>query len=118
MFLRRSTGVADVPKQDRHLALNLLLEFSVQKGTLREMLETVMLLFRIWNRERSPLQAQGEDNRDSTDAVAASNGECGGTDAPLIGFLRRVEAIDPSVRKVCRMSQYYSHNFIHIRKNQ
>ena len=41
-------GVADVPKQDRHLALNLLLEFSVQKGTLREMLGTVMLLFRIW----------------------------------------------------------------------
>ena len=105
-FLRRSTGVADVPKQDRHLALNLLLEFSVQKGTLREMLETVMLLFRIWNRERSPLQAQGEDNRDSTDAVAAGNGECGGTDAPLIGFLRRVEAIDPSVKKVCRISQF------------
>ena len=50
----RTTGVADVPKQDRHLALNLLLEFSVQKGTLREMLDTVMLLFRIWNRERSP----------------------------------------------------------------
>ena len=47
-------GVADVPKQDRHLALNLLLEFSVQKGTLREMLDTVMLLFRIWNSERSP----------------------------------------------------------------
>ena len=95
----RSTGVADVPKQDRHLALNLLLEFSVQKGTLREMLETVMLLFQIWNRERSPPQAQGEDNRDSTDAVGGS-GECGGTDAPLIGFLRRVEAIDPTVKKV------------------
>ena len=99
----RSTGVADVPKQDRHLALNLLLEFSVQKGTLREMLETVMLLFRIWNRERSPLQAR-EDNRDSTDAVGCSNGEGGGTDALLIGFLRRVEAIDPSVKKVHRLS--------------
>ena len=89
----------------------------MQKGTLREMLETVMLLFRIWNRERSPLQAR-EDNRDSTDAVAGGNGECGGTDAPLIGFLRRVEAIDPSVKKVCRISQYHSHNFIHIRKNK
>ena len=45
----RSVGVVDVPKQDRHLALNLLMEFSVQKGTLREMLDTVMLLFRIWD---------------------------------------------------------------------
>ena len=50
----RAIGLVDVPKQDRHLALNLLMEFSVQKGTLREMLDTVMLLFRIWNSERSP----------------------------------------------------------------
>ena len=45
----RAIGLVDVPKQDRHLALNLLMEFSVQKGTLREMLDTVMLLFRIWD---------------------------------------------------------------------
>ena len=89
----RSAGVADIPKQDRHLALNLLLEFSVQKGTLREMLGSVRLLFRIWNRERSP-QAPLEDNRDSMDAAGGGGG--GVTDAPLVGFLRRVEAIEPS----------------------
>ena len=51
---------ADVPKQDRHLALNLLLEFSVQKGTLKDMLDTVVLLFHIWNRERNPQASLNE----------------------------------------------------------
>ena len=47
----------------------------------------------IRNRERSP-QALNEDNRDG----GCCGGE-GGTDAPLVGFLQRVEAIEPSGRK-------------------
>jgi hypothetical protein len=77
------SGIADVPKHDRHLALNLLFEFSVQKGTLSEMLDTVMLLFHIWHRERGLHEA---DNRECIDS---------GTSAPLIGFLKRLEAIEP-----------------------
>ncbi len=83
-------GLGNVPKRDRHLALNLLLEFSVQKGTLAEMLGAVMLLFHVWSRERGGRLA---DNRER---VAT------GSAAPLVGFLKRLEAVEPSC---CRRTE-------------
>ena len=37
------------PASDRHTALALLLELSVQRASLAEILDTVMLLINLWN---------------------------------------------------------------------
>ena len=53
-----SSEAAEIPTKDRNIALMLLLEFALQKGSLNEILDMVKLLLTIWKigRER-------QDNR-------------------------------------------------------
>lgn len=40
----------DVPIEDQHISLNLLLEFALQKGTLSSVLDMVLLLLNLWTK--------------------------------------------------------------------
>jgi E3 ubiquitin-protein ligase HERC2 len=80
-----ATTVAEIPAKDRHTALNLLLEFAVQKGSLHEMLDMVKLLISIWR-----LGRQRQDNR------SGFTGPKVDSSAPLIHFLKRFEFIQPT----------------------
>ena len=71
-----------VPLVDQHLALCLLLELAVQRGTLTRMLECVLLLLEIWN---SRISAHPDNKIQEK-----------GFSAPLIPFLKRLERIIPT----------------------
>lgn len=71
-------GRCMVPKSDRHIALNLLLELAIQRGTLCSALESILLLLTLWEKN-----AESEDNR-----TPQSSG------APLATVLRRFERIN------------------------
>ncbi|GAB0100562.1 Probable E3 ubiquitin-protein ligase HERC2 [Sergentomyia squamirostris] len=71
----------NVPREDRHTALNLLLELGIQKGNLGSVLEGVLLLLNLWEKDKD-----GEDNR----TLPKSPG------APLVHILRRFERINQS----------------------
>ncbi|TMS20509.1 E3 ubiquitin-protein ligase HERC2 [Larimichthys crocea] len=71
----------NIPLQDQHLALAILLELAVQRGTLSQLLSAILLLLRLWesgNREM--------DNERSTQ----------GTSAPLLPLLQRFQNIQSS----------------------
>ena len=70
-----------VPVSDQHVALGILLELGVQRGTLQHMLEVVLLLLELWD--------SGQDN--DTDSCFTS--------APLIHLLRRFEEITGASHK-------------------
>lgn len=40
----------NVPIEDQHISLNLLLEFALQKGTLSSILDMVLLLLNLWTK--------------------------------------------------------------------
>ncbi len=91
MFTQAVTTSAtgdNIPPQDRYFALNLLLEFAIQKGTLHEMLDMVRLLLSIWN-----LGRQKQDNR------SGYTGPNVDSSAPLINFLKRFCSIEPLASK-------------------
>ncbi|XP_068720941.1 E3 ubiquitin-protein ligase HERC2-like [Montipora capricornis] len=64
-----------VPVSDQHVALGILMELGVQRGSLQRMLEVILLLLELWD--------SGQDN--DTDSCFTS--------APLIHLLRRFEEI-------------------------
>ena len=64
-----------VPVSDQHVALGILMELGVQRGSLQHMLEVILLLLELWD--------SGQDN--DTDSCFTS--------APLIHLLRRFEEI-------------------------
>uniref|UniRef100_A0A182SBK4 RCC1-like domain-containing protein n=1 Tax=Anopheles maculatus TaxID=74869 RepID=A0A182SBK4_9DIPT len=68
-----------VPKADRHIALNLLLELGAQKGTLGGSLEGVSLLLTLHEKDQ-----QSDDNR----SPPQNSG------APLVPLLHRYEQIE------------------------
>ncbi|GJQ69394.1 HERC2 [Trypoxylus dichotomus] len=68
----------EVPLEDQHVSLNLLLELAIQKGTLSSILDIVLLLLQLWEKK-----AYSDDNR-SLPANAS---------APLLPFLKRFEEI-------------------------
>lgn len=70
-----------MPLDDQHIALNLLLEFSLQKGTLSSILDIVLLLLNLWEK-----RIQMNDNRSVSDA---------NTNAPLLPFIKRFMEIQP-----------------------
>nr|CAB3252598.1 E3 ubiquitin-protein ligase HERC2-like [Phallusia mammillata] len=76
-----SASQPDVPIHDQHLALNLLLELSLQRGTLSSMLDVVVFLLNMWESRR-----QLPDNRK----------ESQGPNAPLSSFLQRLAQIQMS----------------------
>lgn len=71
-------GRCSVPRDDKYIALSLLLELAAQKGTLGASLEAVVLLLTLWEKEK-----ETDDNR----ALPQDTG------APLVPVLRRYEHI-------------------------
>ncbi|XP_074029211.1 E3 ubiquitin-protein ligase HERC2 [Leptinotarsa decemlineata] len=71
---------ANVPIEDQHTSLNLLMEFALQKGTLSGILEVVILLLTLWKKK-----SQLNDNRSTEDVVGA----------PLLPFILRFFKIKP-----------------------
>ncbi|XP_055695916.1 probable E3 ubiquitin-protein ligase HERC2 [Lutzomyia longipalpis] len=69
----------NVPREDRHTALNLLLELGIQKGNLGSALEGVLLLLNLWEKDKDT-----EDNR----TLPKNQG------APLVNILRRFQKIN------------------------
>nr|XP_022903495.1 E3 ubiquitin-protein ligase HERC2 isoform X1 [Onthophagus taurus] len=70
----------EVPLQDQHVSLNLLLELALQKGTLSSVLDCVLLLLQLWEKKN-----YSNDNRSVLVSVTA----------PIFSFLRRFEEISP-----------------------
>uniref|UniRef100_A0A3B3QN49 E3 ubiquitin-protein ligase HERC2 n=1 Tax=Paramormyrops kingsleyae TaxID=1676925 RepID=A0A3B3QN49_9TELE len=73
-------GPGSIPLQDQHLALAILLELSVQRGTL-QLLSAVLLLLRLWDRGTR-----------ETDNERSAQGMC----APLLPLLHRFQNIQCS----------------------
>uniref|UniRef100_A0A3B3ZIR2 RCC1-like domain-containing protein n=1 Tax=Periophthalmus magnuspinnatus TaxID=409849 RepID=A0A3B3ZIR2_9GOBI len=74
----------NIPLQDQHLALAILLELAVQRGTL-QLLSAVLLLLRLWDSGTREM-----DNERSTQ----------GTSAPLLPLLQRFHNIHSSKEEV------------------
>jgi E3 ubiquitin-protein ligase HERC2 len=73
-----------VPVIDQHLALCLLLELAIQRGSLCRILEMVILLLEIW-------QARND---------VKLNNRSASFNAPLVRFLRRFENIGSGKSKL------------------
>ncbi|XP_062251671.1 LOW QUALITY PROTEIN: E3 ubiquitin-protein ligase HERC2 [Platichthys flesus] len=71
----------NIPLQDQHLVLAILLELAVQRGTLSQLLSAVLLLLRLWESGTREM-----DNERSTQ----------GTSAPLLPLLQRFQNIHTS----------------------
>ncbi|XP_077868707.1 E3 ubiquitin-protein ligase HERC2-like [Saccoglossus kowalevskii] len=71
-------GANTIPVGDQHAALALLLELSMQRGTLSEILCSVLLLLQLWEYGQ-----QETDNRSNS----------AGTSAPLVPLLRRFQEV-------------------------
>ncbi|PIO34866.1 hypothetical protein AB205_0161440, partial [Aquarana catesbeiana] len=71
-------GAGNIPLQDQHLALAILLELAVQRGTLSQMLSAVMLLLQLWD----------NGTRETDNERSAQ-----GTSAPLLPLLHRLQSI-------------------------
>ncbi|XP_077153037.1 E3 ubiquitin-protein ligase HERC2 isoform X1 [Ranitomeya variabilis] len=71
-------GAGNIPLQDQHLALAILLELAVQRGTLSQMLSAVMLLLQLWD----------NGTRETDNERSAQ-----GTSAPLLPLLHRFQSI-------------------------
>uniref|UniRef100_H0XYS1 HECT and RLD domain containing E3 ubiquitin protein ligase 2 n=1 Tax=Otolemur garnettii TaxID=30611 RepID=H0XYS1_OTOGA len=74
----RDQRAGSIPLQDQHLALAILLELAVQRGTLSQMLSAILLLLQLWDSG-----AQETDNERSAQ----------GTSAPLLPLLQRFQSI-------------------------
>ncbi|XP_059922232.1 E3 ubiquitin-protein ligase HERC2 isoform X1 [Gadus macrocephalus] len=73
-----ASAKGNIPLQDQHLALAILLELAVQRGTLSQLLSAVLLLLRLWGNGTREM-----DNERSTQ----------GTSAPLLPLLQRFQSI-------------------------
>ncbi|XP_062306104.1 E3 ubiquitin-protein ligase HERC2 [Osmerus eperlanus] len=73
-----ASSKSNIPLQDQHLALAILLELAVQRGTLSQLLSAVLLLLRLWDSGTREM-----DNERSTQ----------GTSAPLLPLLQRLQSI-------------------------
>ncbi|XP_041128227.1 E3 ubiquitin-protein ligase HERC2-like isoform X2 [Polyodon spathula] len=71
-------GAGNIPLQDQHLALAILLELSVQRGTLSQLLSAVLLLLQLWD----------SGSRETDNERSAR-----GTSAPLLPLLQRFQNI-------------------------
>ncbi|XP_031814951.1 E3 ubiquitin-protein ligase HERC2 isoform X4 [Sarcophilus harrisii] len=71
-------GPGNIPLQDQHLALAILLELAVQRGTLSQMLSAIMLLLQLWD----------NGTRETDNERSAQ-----GTSAPLLPLLQRFQSI-------------------------
>lgn len=69
-----------IPRTDRNISLNLLLELGIQKGTLSSTLEGILLLLTLWEK-----YLENDDNRQTPQHANA---------APLVNILRRYKSIN------------------------
>nr|XP_045251092.1 LOW QUALITY PROTEIN: E3 ubiquitin-protein ligase HERC2 [Macaca fascicularis] len=89
----RHQRTRSVPLQDQHLALAILLELAVQRGTLSQMLSAILLLLQLWDSG-----AQETDNERSAQD----------TNAPLLPLLQRFQSI------ICRKDTPHSEGDMHL----
>ena len=74
--------LGSVPVSDQHVALGILLELAVQRGSLQHMLEMILLLLELWD--------SGQDN--DTEACFTS--------APLVILLQRFQELSAATSKM------------------
>ncbi|XP_044262446.1 E3 ubiquitin-protein ligase HERC2 isoform X2 [Tribolium madens] len=74
-----------IPLEDQHTSLNLLMELAIQKGTLSSILDIVLLLLNLWDK-----QTNLHDNRNVQMASA-----------PLLPFLKRFSQIPHALPEFC-----------------
>ena len=86
-----ASGKAPVPVPDQQMALALILELAVQRGTLNHVLSCVLLLLNLWNNSRHDY-----DNRV----------RCNLYSAPLIPLLKRFQSIQSPKSRVLEPSKY------------
>nr|XP_054401785.1 E3 ubiquitin-protein ligase HERC2-like isoform X1 [Pongo abelii] len=89
----RHERARSIPLQDQHLALAILLELAVQRGTLSQMLSAILLLLQLWDSG-----AQETDNERSAQ----------GTSAPLLPLLQRFQSI------ICRKDMPHSNGDMYL----
>ncbi|KAF5270348.1 hypothetical protein FQR65_LT05536 [Abscondita terminalis] len=72
----------EVPQEDQHTSLNLVLELALQRGTLSSILDAVLLLLNLWDKT-----THLDDNRSITQTASA----------PILPFLRRFANIPADI---------------------
>ena len=95
----------NVPLKDRQMALALILELALQRGTLQQILEAVLLLLRLsgstcryYHSNQMQLKCEGEETLKKPPEYGKGPQECGNLPPsnedqrcyPLIPFLRRI----------------------------
>uniref|UniRef100_T1IYS2 HECT-type E3 ubiquitin transferase n=1 Tax=Strigamia maritima TaxID=126957 RepID=T1IYS2_STRMM len=88
----RST--CQIPVADQHIALSLLMELAVQRGSLSQVISAVLLLLHLWDSGKYEM-----DNRIILH----------GTSAPLVPLLKRFQQISCSKAK-CSEPEHYDEN--------
>lgn len=68
----------EIPLEDQHTSLNLLLELALQKGSLSSILDAILLLLNLWERRTYP-----EDNRSVSQTASG----------PILPFLKHFQEI-------------------------
>ena len=105
-YLRLKMGEQkNVPLKDRQMALALILELALQRGTLQQILEAVLLLLRLsgstcryYHSNQMQLKCEGEETLKKPPEYGKGPPECGNLPPsnedqrcyPLIPFLRRI----------------------------
>jgi hypothetical protein len=84
-------GSSKIPVQDQQIALSLLQELSIQRGSLSSVLGSVLLLLNLWNNSHHEF-----DNRVS----------CSLNCAPLIPILKRYEKIQSAKSRVTEIQKW------------
>lgn len=92
-----------VPVHDQQVALALILELAVQRGSLNHLLSAVLLLLHLWSSSRHDC-----DNRFTTNLISA----------PLVPLLRRFSDIQPpKTRRHETKSEDVSADIFYTKKN-
>ncbi|KAF5273445.1 hypothetical protein FQA39_LY07462 [Lamprigera yunnana] len=76
--LKSGRQYCQVPLEDQHASLNLLLELALQKGTLSSILDAALLLLTLWNKT-----THLDDNRSIVQTASA----------PILPFLKRITSV-------------------------
>ncbi|XP_044756400.1 E3 ubiquitin-protein ligase HERC2 [Coccinella septempunctata] len=79
--LSNSRQTCNIPREDQHTSLLLLLELALQRGKLSSFLDVILLLLNLWNK-----RANFSDNRGTSEVASA----------PLLPFLKKFTEIQPS----------------------
>ncbi|XP_048243824.1 E3 ubiquitin-protein ligase HERC2-like isoform X1 [Haliotis rufescens] len=92
-------GSSKIPVQDQQIALALLLELAVQRGSLSHILSSVLLLLNLWNNSHHEY-----DNRISSSLISA----------PLLPLIKRFESVHNSKSRIFEMSRWDDTGSFHV----